>query len=190
MTLKTSLGSLVAAALVAGLLLGCEPGGIGDPCVPEDEYQTDFSGFAVNEVNVELRSFQCETRICLVNHFQGRASCRYGQTEAEAMTSPHCHIPSSTDAVTVEVQPQLEARQTEDAVYCSCRCDGPDSNARYCQCPTGFACVKLVDELGLPGGQLAGSYCIKDGTEYDKATLDLSACSRSTQSCGPEEGLF
>ena len=67
------------AALLGLAALGCEPGGVGDPCTPEDEYEPSFSGFAQTEVNVESRSFQCETRLCLVNHFKGRVSCPYGQ---------------------------------------------------------------------------------------------------------------
>jgi hypothetical protein len=61
---------------------GCEGAGVGDPCVPEDEYEAFFSGYALTEVNIESRSFQCETRVCLVNHFQGRVSCPYGQSLA------------------------------------------------------------------------------------------------------------
>jgi ankyrin repeat protein len=33
-------------------------------------------------VNVESRSFQCETRLCLAANFQGRVSCPYGQSLA------------------------------------------------------------------------------------------------------------
>lgn len=65
-------------ATVAGS--GCAPGGVGDPCIPEAEYNTCFAGFSQTEVNTESRSFQCQTRLCLVNHFQGRVSCPYGQT--------------------------------------------------------------------------------------------------------------
>ncbi len=61
---------------------GCAQGGVGDPCIPEAEYDTCFAGFAVTEVNTESRSFQCQTRLCLVNHFQGRVSCPYGQVAA------------------------------------------------------------------------------------------------------------
>jgi hypothetical protein len=46
----------------------------------------------------------------------------------------------------VAVDPQVRARQAADAVYCSCRCDGPDAKARYCECPSGFACEKLVGQ--------------------------------------------
>jgi hypothetical protein len=167
---------------------------VGDPCTPEDEYQQDFNGFQVTETNVESRSFQCETRLCLVNHFQGRVSCIPGQTAAQGQPyeldamgrptttpsstfNPVCSIPgpaastdvTSKDNIVVEVPPQLQNRQTDQAVYCSCRCDGPDKNARYCECPEGFQCEELVDDLkiGGGGGQLAGSYCIRAGSKYN-----------------------
>ena len=66
----------------AGLLLAipaCQDQGVGDPCTPEQEYEPSFIGFDEKEVNVESKSFQCQTRICLANHFQGRVSCPYGQ---------------------------------------------------------------------------------------------------------------
>jgi hypothetical protein len=167
--------------------LGCESGGVGEPCTPEDEYQEDFNGFAVTEVNVESRSFQCETRVCLVNHFQGRVSCPYGQTAEEAATNPKCFIPGSQDPIKVAVDPQLVRRKTVETVYCSCRCDGPQSNARYCECPSGYGCVKLVDDIKKGGGQLAGSYCIKDGTELTGPPIrDL--CVASANNCGEADG--
>jgi hypothetical protein len=184
------------AAVAAYGALGCESGGIGDPCIPEEEYKQDFSGFALSEVNVESRSFQCETRVCIVNHFQGRVSCPYGQTTAD-ITDPtkppehpsRCRVPGTSgntcvtlpdgnttgcpgdenvDEITVPVSPQLIFRSTNDAVYCSCRCAGPDPAARYCECPSGFECEELIREIGVEGrGQLVGSYCIKPGTAYD-----------------------
>jgi hypothetical protein len=184
------------AAVAAYGALGCESGGIGDPCIPEEEYKQDFSGFALSEVNVESRSFQCETRVCIVNHFQGRVSCPYGQASAD-ITDPlkqpdhpaRCRVPGTSggtcvdgsgntqscmtggtnvDEITVPVSPQLIFRSTNDAVYCSCRCDGPDPAARYCECPSGFKCEELIREIGVEGrGQLVGSYCIKPGTAYD-----------------------
>ena len=168
-----------AAALVTlalGVLaFGCQSGGIGDPCTPEDEYQQFFSGYESTEVNIESKSFQCETRLCLVNHFNGRVSCPYGQTDMQAAqaTGPDegqlCHIPGTSTAATrikVAVNKQFTKRRAADSVYCSCRCGGADSNARYCKCPTGFQCTKLLEpitRLGSP--ELAGSYCIKNGTE-------------------------
>jgi hypothetical protein len=171
--------------------LGCESGGVGEPCTPEDEYQADFNGFAVTEVNVESRSFQCETRVCLVANFQGRVSCPYGQTaeEATAAGTVKCKIPGSSDKITVPVEPQLFQRKASQTVYCSCRCDGEDANARYCECPSGYGCLKLVADIGKGGGQLAGSYCVKDGTEYSKATTNTTPCNSATQDCGDEDGI-
>ena len=170
---------------------GCQSGGVGDPCTPEDEYQTQFSGFSPTELNVESRSFQCETRVCLVNHFRGRVSCPLGQSEkvvADVASGAighddgkACRVPGSTgksaQVIEVPVQPQCTApdarrgRKASQAVYCSCRCDGPDANAKYCQCPSGFTCQKFTEfDLGAAvsasSGQLRGSYCIKDGTQY------------------------
>jgi hypothetical protein len=163
--------SVLATALLGLFPLACQPGGVGDPCTPEDEYTQGFSGYAPKEVNVESKSFQCETRVCLVNHFQGRVSCKYGQDAGGG----GCTVPAHPALpITVAVAPQLVERQADKAVYCSCRCDGEDKSARYCKCPSGYACTHLVDDLHLgTGGQLAGSYCVRDGTQYsplDNAT--------------------
>ena len=190
-------GMLALGLMALGLTaLGCDPGGVGDPCVPEDEYRQQVAGYAVTEVNVESRSFQCETRVCLVNHFQGRVSCPYGQTQEQinttcanggcnADTGEGCRVPGTyADPITVPVKPQLAKRNADDAVYCSCRCDGPDSNARYCECPSGFACVELVEELNLGATQLAGSYCIKEGTKYNTRDRTGEECNVALQNCG------
>ena len=168
---------LVAAIGVSQLGLECGGGGVGDPCIPEDEYRTSFQGFAETEVNVESRSFQCETRVCLVANFRGRVSCPYGQRELAtdpnvvdpAIGTGQCRIPgtkgqAANELISVPVEPQLLERRPDDAVYCSCRCDGEDANARYCECPSGFECRELIQDLGLGSEQLAGSYCIREGT--------------------------
>ena len=84
--------------LVASALPGCKDEGVGDPCTPEQEYDPSFIGFDEKEVNVESKSFQCRTRICLVNHFRGRASCPYGQNSEginlAAAKSPEQHAAS------------------------------------------------------------------------------------------------
>lgn len=93
-------------ALGATLLVvagpGCADEGIGDPCTPEQEYNADFLGFDKKEVNVESKSFQCRTRLCLVNHFQGRVSCPYGQTsdaKPNAGSTSACTLPGSKDPI-------------------------------------------------------------------------------------------
>lgn len=153
----------------------CGSGSVGDPCIPEDEYRPYFSGFGVSEVYVESRSFQCATRVCLVNHFQGRVSCPYGQTERDLRLPgddpARCRVPGSDgldrgEPIEVPVDPWLASRSAENSVYCSCRCDGPDPGADYCECPSGYACAELVPELGeLGSANLAGSYCVKQTPE-------------------------
>ncbi|MBN1607555.1 MAG: hypothetical protein JW940_13040 [Polyangiaceae bacterium] len=182
--------SLLVASALTLAALGCEPGGVGDPCTPEDEYREGFSNYGLDEVNIESRSFQCETRLCLVNHFQGRVSCPYGQTQDQANNAPRCWVPGKVGEKKIEVAvaPQLEARQDEVAVYCSCRCAGPDPNAHYCDCPDGYSCTKLVDDLGLGRGQLAGSYCVRSGTAYDvQRKPPLTECNEATAPCQVNE---
>ena len=110
---------LFAVLFGLGLLAvtsGCEAEGIGDPCVPEDEYSPTFSSFALTEVSTESRSFSCQSRLCLVNRFQGRVSCPYGQ-ESGASGDARCTLPGSDEPVTTRVLPQLLDRRAEDAVY-------------------------------------------------------------------------
>lgn len=173
--------TVLAAALIA---LGCESGGVGDPCTPEDEFFPEFNGFDLGEVNVESRSFQCETRVCLVNKFQGRVSCPYGTKgtppDPTATTVNHgypCEVPGFGGFVTVPVDPQRTERPPELAVYCSCRCGGADPNARYCECPSGFECSEVVANRGQGASELAGSYCIRSGSDVDPNRVDSRECS-------------
>jgi hypothetical protein len=181
----------VVTFFLGALSIGCQSGGIGDPCLPEDEYQLYFSGYAVTEVNLESRSFQCETRLCLVNHFQGRVSCPYGQggPDPSKPDEQQCHVPGTTGSETViqvAVNPQYSKRMRNEAVYCSCRCAGADPEGRYCKCPTGFQCVKLLDYVERLGSkELAGSYCVKDGTAYTEGTDVLPACTVDDESKNP-----
>jgi hypothetical protein len=180
---------------------GCSATGVGDPCTPEQEYEPTFGGFNEEEVNVESKSYQCQTRLCLVNHFRGRVSCPYGQnTEGNAPSDPKaggsCKIPGSGQAVTGPTLPdgtpadpkrkkqvcsQCQDRTADKAVYCSCRCANlqgqTNDGANYCTCPDGFSCQQLVTSIGAGDTGLTGAYCIKNNTKYDRnnacaATLD------------------
>lgn len=235
---------LLLAMAVGASFVGssCGGSGVGDPCVPEDEYYTTFSGYSVSEVNIESRSFQCETRVCLVNHFQGRVSCPYGQAEDttigdksgrafcaaqsdpaldpqapgnEARDSEYtcdgggsqcaspecqpgggawrssCRVPDRdgsqlADRIQVPIKAQLNQRQAHEAVYCSCRCAGPEANARYCECPSGFACEELVEDYGFGKGELAGSYCVKEGTTYVASEVSKTSVCTGSSLCGSE----
>lgn len=279
--------------------LACSSGGVGDPCTPEDEYNAQFSGFNVAEENIESLSFQCTTRICLVNHFQGRVSCPLGQAASDivacdpsnptactagqqcaksesfapecasdtdcemipgaqcdtnlgicsctmdqmmggvpfycepldpscttecpqVLNSYICHepgncqsssntpdenngkqccVPGTDEPVSVEVCGQCDSasfRNAANAVYCSCRCCAPccaageqpsetnpcstdmstcgsacDPNFNYCSCPSGYTCTDIRPNVGLGDQELAGAYCIINGSAYT-----------STSTCG------
>lgn len=175
---------LAPLALATGVILGgCEAGGVGDPCTPEDEFFGSFSGFSLSEVNVESRSFQCETRVCLVNKFQGRVSCPYGTNDPEDRDfstvdhSEGCEVPGFGGPVEVAVLPQRTERPPGQAVYCSCRCSGDDPNARYCDCPSGFSCEEVVvSSGGSSQGQLAGGYCIRSNSDVDPNDVATDEC--------------
>jgi hypothetical protein len=184
----------------ASLAIACEAGGVGDPCIPDpDEYVATLSGFSVGEVNVTSRSYDCESRVCLVNNFQGRVSCPYGTNGPPELIDPsqpetvshddQCQLPGGLGTVQVPVRPQRLERRPEDAVYCSCRCDGADPNARYCECPSGFECRELVPQSDTGPSGRAGSYCIRSGT-YVENVLDISrdTCDWNLQNCGPRAG--
>ncbi len=66
-SILAAVAAAVAVAVLSGT--GCTSTGVGDPCTPEQEYDKSFTGFDFHEVNVESKSFQCQTRLCLVNHF-------------------------------------------------------------------------------------------------------------------------
>jgi hypothetical protein len=109
--------------LAPALLQGCSQTGVGDPCTPAREYDPTFLGFDPGEVNVESKSFQCQTRLCLANHFRGRVSCPYGQTKTGGFpgggTAPFtdsngntvgaCGIPGSKSDNAGNVQPSGDA---------------------------------------------------------------------------------
>jgi hypothetical protein len=165
---------IVVCQLVVPLTLGCQQDGVGDPCVPEEEYASGFPGFGIEEVGVETQSVQCMTRLCLVNHFQGRVSCPGGQTQTDlaldGSVAGRCRAPGSGDAqsaVSVPVAAWDIDRPPDRAVYCSCRCDGPDRAAHYCECPEGYECTELIPDMGLGATQLPGSYCVREGTAFE-----------------------
>lgn len=168
--------------------------GVGDPCVPENEYQSNFGSYDVDTVVFESNSFQCRTRLCLVNHFQGRVTCPYGQNaDGTSSSSKSCTIPASTERVVgpsgatrrAQVDPQCLDRTANKAVYCSCRCANAqgrtDDGGTYCACPDGFQCSQLEGPIGASNEGLTGGFCIKTGTEYHRGD---AACGKT---CNPND---
>ena len=206
---RASLVVFLSGAALFIAVPACKDEGVGDPCTPEQEYNPSFIGFDEKEVNVESKSFQCRTRICLVNHFRGRASCPFGQSidgNPPPGTKARCLIPGTTDAVTgltspgdpnsfvdsrkkALVPPQCIDRAADKAVYCSCRCADINGNQpsgqTFCTCPDGFSCTPLVTSIGAGNEGLTGSYCILNNTGYNKDTAcNQGDCDPNTNKCG------
>ncbi len=206
MTRSILAGIAAAVALATALGTGCQSTGIGDPCTPEQEYASTFAGFDVEEVSTEAESFQCQTRLCLVNHFQGRVSCPYGQNSSGQANPPAtaaCSTPGigspvtgaltsagkPVDAMTgLAVKAQCLDRTANETVYCSCRCadiNGGQSGGNFCKCPDGFSCTQLVSSLSAMSNQgLTGAYCIKSGTAFSASATGTSAEACAGGQCG------
>lgn len=173
---------------------GCKQSGVGDPCIPELEYDPSFNGFTLGDVYLESKSFQCQTRLCLVNHFQGRKTCPFGQTEqgqAPAGYDKPCSLPNGDcqqdpkQCVTgrngnAKVPPQCSNHRDDLAVYCSCRCANEngrtDDGANYCSCPDGYTCKQLVPPTKLGNEGLTGAYCVKSNDMFDPLTSGCEPC--------------
>ncbi len=121
------LAATVAVCVLTGT--GCQSTGVGDPCTPEQEYDPSFLGFDSTEVSVESKSFQCQTRLCLVNHFQGRVSCPYGQQSDGTPTPP-------TTACATNQPPRPDISCT-GAVNQNWGCCAPGTNAPISGVDTG-----------------------------------------------------
>ncbi len=211
---RTILAGLTVSVLAVALSgTGCQSTGVGDPCTPEKEYDPTFAGFVEQEVSTEGESFQCMTRLCLVNHFQGRATCPYGQDSMgngipPVPASNGCVTPGISSKVTgpvqadgktpvnamvgYAVQPQCTERTKDQTVYCSCRCadiNGTQNGGNFCNCPSGFTCTQLVSSLSAASDQgLTGAYCIKSGTEFNSssgATTCTTCGGVNGPNCGP-----
>lgn len=202
-SILAALAAAVSVSVISGT--GCNATGVGDPCTPEAEYSQGFLGFDFQEVNVESKSFQCQTRLCLANHFQGRVTCPYGQDAQGNAISPAksgCTTPIgqpvngidpttgkvSDPKVGATVKPQCTDRTGDKAVYCSCRCADVDGNKPadqvFCECPSGFTCTQLVSSIGATDSGLTGAYCIKNGTAFDPSNSCGSFCDPASANCG------
>lgn len=185
---------LGASTLVLSENLGCRAAGVGDPCVPEREYDPSFAGFRESEVSVESKSFQCQTRTCLVNHFRGRVSCSHGQGPQREADAP-CTVPGTDQPIAPSrpdplgdcVPAQCTDRTADDAVYCSCRCGNlegrTDDGALYCECPEAFECSDLVGTIGEREQGLTGRYCVKKGTAFRRENNCASTLAGDLGNC-------
>jgi hypothetical protein len=150
-TLRSGLLGLAAVAAISALPASCQSGGVGDPCTPEDEYNAQLPGFNLSEAYVESRSFQCSTRICLSNHFQGRVSCPFGQAATTNCSGPGGPRDELCDTKKGEKceHSSTSLPDCDPAVPGTCAYFGGvcDAELKACVCgpastpPDGFACV-------------------------------------------------
>jgi hypothetical protein len=164
---------------------------VGDPCIPFQEISPSFGGFNVNAVTLEEGNSTCGPKVCLVNHFQGRVSCPYGQAPPTSSGFPPCLVPGTSTPVMTgsprqTVEPQCLDRTASEAVYCSCRCANAagktDDGASYCTCPSGFSCTQVIPPL-VSGDPNAGAYCITQGTAFDPYNNCGNVCSPMLHPC-------
>lgn len=155
---------LIGVAAVGTIPLACRAGGVGVPCIPEDEFSFRFAGFKVSEDIIESRSFQCETRICLVNHFQGRVSCPLGQgTPVDRNGQPGC-TPEVQNGAPVDGQGSCsDGQKCVNAGSFSPACDPTKENADdfciqqkagvkcneagFCECGTNADCPEVTGAI-------------------------------------------
>ncbi len=130
----SALFAIGAIGAGAALPASCQTGGIGDPCTPEDEYRGQFAGFQLTQENIESRSFQCESRICLVNFFQGRVSCPAGQSPKDPCTG--------NGDCTGEGEECVESAVSADPCTSDDECNGTTCNKDgFCEC-TNDSCAE------------------------------------------------
>jgi hypothetical protein len=146
---------------------------VGDPCTPENEYEGSFTGFSMTEAYLESRSFQCATRICLVNHFQGRVSCPLGQ-------SPDIVHPCSGPGD--ESCGGGESCVSGGAFTPTCTvCDGTNPSCVPARCPTGLTCDQ---DLGVCTCDSRDSPTFsQDGESYACAYFDASCVPGGSAPC-------
>jgi hypothetical protein len=148
-TILSGLLAILSVCVIGITPTACQSGGVGDPCTPEDEYNPQFSGFDILEHNIESRSFQCQTRICLVNHFQGRVSCPLGQVAPTRCNGPNDLATCGGNAKCVEaatLAPSCDPTASEQDQRTACADYGACNKAgKFCECieghcSDGFVC--------------------------------------------------
>jgi hypothetical protein len=140
----------VLAATCALMLLGAckEEHGtarLGNACVPEDVPSGPAgSGFSLQDTQLTTAK-ECGGDPCLVDRLDNGTDGG---------------LPADPTVLCSEEDPIagcVSASQLAASAYCTCRCDGPDSN---CLCPYDYACQEL---LTLGSDQVRGSYCVRRG---------------------------
>jgi hypothetical protein len=185
MTRHTLVSGLTVLAFGA-IAIACKAGGVGDPCIPNDEFSATYGGASESGAQIEDRSFQCETRVCLIKHFRGRVTCPFGNPAGGSLYSgsdKDCLVPGTSEVVGAAVSPQCSSRKEQ--VYCSCRCAGEDSAANYCECPEDYECKEVTRSLDPTLIRPGDKYCVKnDDVVSDGYECAGLGCDEAPDKCG------
>jgi hypothetical protein len=190
------------AACSGGTISTSSSGGLGTAvplgaaCVPSNEISPSYGGSDELSVEVDPGNPACGGGVCLSNHFRGRVTCPYGKS-ADGGAPPGaqpCTVPGTTTPVTAGVPAQCTDRSAQFTVYCSCRCANAngrtDDGASYCACDRGYECAQLFAS-GNPNDTLAGGYCVKTGTTFDRGTACQTTCAPPSGRCSvPDAGAL
>ena len=191
MTRQTLASGLTVLAFGA-IAIACKAGGVGDPCIPNDEFSATYGGASESGAQIEDRSFQCETRVCLIKHFRGRVTCPFGNTLGGSLYSgddKDCVVPGTNEVVSQPVRPQCSSRK--DQVYCSCRCAGDDAAANYCECPADYVCKEVTRSLDPTLVRPGDKYCVKnDDVVSDGYECAGLGCDESPDKCGFSKNTY
>ncbi len=169
--------SVLWSALLATIITGCPDQGVGDPCIPEDEYQAMFSGFTLGESYIESGSLQCKSRICLVNGFQGRVSCPGGQktpetcqVDGDCSGGDRCLFAS---AIHADCDPTACGSPDADPNNCN-RVDGGNAACGDLPCDADRRLCRCRDDGDCPGEHR----CETNPASTEVGRCVLSVCSR------------
>lgn len=146
----------------------------GTPCQMAIENDPTFSGFSLTETTVESQPGNPSGgTVCIANHFQGRASCPYGQSLDANAQLPVC-LTSSGELVSspIPTAPQCVDRRPGVAVTWSCRCDGMDG----CACPSGSYCFPFPFLSAV-------SYCVATSSLHGPTASCLAVCDPVAHPC-------
>ncbi|EYF07420.1 hypothetical protein [Chondromyces apiculatus] len=173
-SILSGLLGLLSVAIVGSLPLACQSGGVGDPCTPEDEYDPGFAGFKVTEENIESRSFQCQTRICLVNHFQGRSSCPLGQT---------ARIACNPEGASTCAEGETCTEAATSAPVCNVNGDCASGN-----CDTALGVCTCSEAAHCPGAGADPTWFCPTPAEGEPRVCKSFVCFNPTTGCQSAEG--
>ena len=134
--------------MLLGALSACATPAVGAPCLPE---QVPSGGFDVSEAYIESSSVQCETRVCMVYHLEGAPPGTAKCVDNPVMCQPN-------DKNCVQQIKCATREQTDERVYCTCRCESGDAKFASCTCPGGYSCRSVLEQ-GSVG--VKGSYCVR-----------------------------